>query len=426
MGGRRPQGSIEQALAEQSPTLYSRYCQLCETALSDITPWQQDVRDTRAGAEHCGTVHLLLSRLTPDEKIAKYKPIEIFCLLGATWLHDIGKIREHRGIAVRHHAVESAEAVVTEAENLGLSDAEAMTVAHIIKGHGPDPIGNLPDIRGVSPYGTIRVRYFAALLRLADDLDAAFTRAPKLTRRLVEPDGGKKWKWDLRESIDNVEISPETWTIEIQATPRTENQLSAVLSQIEVINARLAESRPYLRATTDIGLYYSLIDHRLDDFWLHKEAASGSAGDSQNEVHVDADSESGTEMPRNAVAVIIRHDPTAVGAYNNVVGPTLRDMGYSPVLIEDFVPEDTLLGRTVSVLKNSEVILADLSGGGAPSVHFRLGVAAGLGKKMLVYSRGRAPAVGDLGTVETVVFETDEDLKESLRGAISRIQVRDP
>jgi hypothetical protein len=407
---------IETALAAGDAGLHKRFCTIRDTVLEKLASRQQAREDTEAGRAHLESVHRLVDRLVPPGKLSRYQPIEKFILLMAVYLHDLGKLSPDAACGTRHHSVLGLEAVVAMHSLLAIEQPEALAVGYVVSGHGPDPIEDLPELKGIYPHGEVRIRYLASLLRLADDLDMCFTRAPRVARSLVEPSEDLSRKWNLRECVDNVQIDPETWLIRVDATPRDASEQSAVLGAVEVINARLREARPYLRATPDVGLYYAVVDTMIDDYWLtQNKAADGVAGSPQNADAVQVD----FDVPENAAAVILRYDPVAIREYQTVLAPVLSAMGYKPILVDDLPTAGSLLERTFSVLQQSQLVLADLSDGGAPSVHFRLGVAMGLQRKVLTYSRTGSVIVGDLSGTDAIVYRNDSELGQKLREVLS-------
>jgi len=405
--------NLEQLLQNLNEDLYFRFKQIKNMSLNDIAPRQQRVDDTGSAGFHYMSVHRIVDKLVPPDKLQNYKEIEVFVLLCSIYLHDIGKtcpidLEKH------HHAERGLEAVVSAAPELRLSEPESMAIGYVIKAHGPDPLSQLPKFRGVGPFGNVRIQYFGALLRLADDLDMCFTRAPKLSRKLVKPCEEIIGKWDLRGCVENVEIAPHTWTIEIQATPHTTEEYSSLLREVESINARINESRIYLEATPDIGLYYKLLDVKTDPHWLHLLASQEKPSIKTSGIEKNGTNVVIATFPKNTAVVITRQDPASSKEYSEIVAPCLQKVGYVPLRIEDIPPSGSLLDRAVTVIKAGELIVANISDNAAPSIHFRLGVAAALGKEVILYSREQAAIAGDCSGMRVLTYDNAEDLKKKL------------
>lgn len=420
MGKRGRSRSIERLLQELNEELYVRFGQIKATSVDQLAPRQQQVDDTGAAGFHYVSVHRIVDKLVPAAKLQNYMEIKVFVLLCAIYLHDVGKIYS-AGRGEAHHAERGLEAIVSAATELNLSEPEALAIGYVVQAHGPDPISQLPELRGISPFGEVRVPYFGSLLRLADDLDMCFTRAPVPARRLVSPDEEIVGKWDLRRCVDNVTIDPETWTIEVQTTPHTAEEYSSLLREVESINARLAEARPYLQATPDVGLYYKVLDVRTDARWLNRLAPQKRPVNKTAREHVrDLDTVI-PALPENAAVVVARQDPISNKEYTQVVAPCLKEVGYVPLLIEDIPASGPLLDRTLSVIGASKLVLANVSESAAPSIHFRLGVAAGLGKELVLYSRAQATIAGDCSGMRVLTYSSTTDLRKKLRKLLNSL-----
>ncbi|MFX0202778.1 MAG: hypothetical protein ACFFCW_42280 [Candidatus Hodarchaeota archaeon] len=412
---------IEHFLQDSNRSLYDRFIQLKGKSVNDLAPRQQRVDDTGAAGYHYASVHRIVDNLVPTDKLQNYKAIEAFILLSAIHLHDVGKICP-KGKVEKHHANKGVEAVISVATELNLSEPEAIAIGYVIQAHGPDPIGRLEEVRGIFPFGEVRIRYFGALLRLADDLDMCFTRAPRISQKLASPGKEIVGKWNLRRCVDNVTIDPQTWTIEVQATPHTTEEYSMLLREVESLNARLTEARPYLHATPDIGLYYKILDVRTDARWLNRLASQEKPANEEltNEPH-ELKTPS-LAIPQNAAVVIAWQDPISSREYTQIVAPCLRKAGYTPFLIEDIPPSGSLVSRVLDTIKASKLVLGNVSETAAPSIHFRLGVAAGLQKELILYSSERATIAGDCSGMRVLVYKDAQDLKRKLVDLLSSLE----
>ncbi|MCL0058669.1 HD domain-containing protein [Dehalococcoidia bacterium] len=412
-----PSGQVEQLLKQVDLKLHKRFVEIKAKVIDSIAGRQQRSDDTESGEKHLRSVHELVDRLVPLNKLQNYNPIELFILLVAVYLHDIGKSLGGKVDNNTHHAITGRNAIIRAFVDLGLEEPEALAVGYLVEGHGHGEIKQLPEKTGVYPHGVIRIRYLSALLRLADDLDMCFTRAPRIACNLIQPESDIASKWILRQSIWNIEIDSESWYIEVQATPKTIADQAAVLHEIDIVNGRLADARKHLRATPDIGLYYSVVDPYIDDYWI-RDALESQTQESESS---PSDEQFMTvDLPDNTVCVILRYDPTSVSLYKEVVSPCLEECDFSPVLIEDLPPERTLLQRTNEVIESSKIVIVLLLNGGGPSVLFRLGVAMGLRKKIVAFTNSNTTAVGDLCGMEMSVFKDKEDLRQQLRANLKQ------
>lgn len=415
---------LESALQEKVLELYQRFLAIRTTILTQLASRQQGLHDTGAESIHLTAVQRNIGRLVPSAKIAQYNAIELFVLLVAVYLHDVGKTQV-ADPEEQHHSAIGRKILVEHAQALNLEEPEALAIGYIIEGHGTEDINHLPEFKSVAPYGTIRIRYLAALLRLADDLDIAFTRAPRNAREIVQPGSDIIGKWNLRRCVDDVVIDSRSWVIEVEATPRSAADQAALLREVEIINARLMDGRRYLRGTPEIGLYYSIIDVNLDYYWL-KRIPEQLASDI--DLVEENSEEDALSIPSNTAVIIIKYDPITLGLYRSIIDPSLRASEMSPLLIEEMLPEDTMLERTIRMLEKASIVVALLAGGGGPSVHFRLGVAVGLRKEIMAFTTSGATTIGDLCGLRPSIYDNAEDLRRqfqlALDGYVKTVQQR--
>ncbi len=407
---------LERALQQKSPELYKRYAALKMKALDKLAPRQQNVENTEAGPLHVQTVHRYLSSLLPDERVEHLHDIELFCLLCAVYLHDIGRIREQKeGVGI-HHSVIGRDIIIEHAIELGLEEPEALTVGYIVEGHGRNDLSKLCEIKGIAPFGLVRVRFLAALLRLADDLDMSYTRAPKLTESIVQPSEGIRGKWTFRQCIENIHIDPSTWTIEIQITPKDVSLKQKVLREIEIVSSRLLDSRPFLRAYQEIGVYYSLIDVSIDNYWI-KDLRVGDEKTTHDE---DISETVADSIPENTIAVLIRYDSMSIDLYKQIIAPTIENRGGHPVLIDELPAESTLLMRSLEVISRSKIVIALLSGSGDSSIFFRLGLSLGANKDVMLIAASKFYTIGDLCGLKVNVFNNNAELEHMLNQKLDK------
>lgn len=149
---------------------------------------------TLHGTDHSEAVIRKLIKMTQEFMKTKDRlnKEEIFVLLASAWLHDIGMLikepREEPDFVRRTHNIRTFN-YIQKKENqavLGLNDAQARCVSLICKGHTNTDLyaeeysedGQIGDDR-------IRTGLLTALLRLADELDLDFNRAPEPLRQIL-------------------------------------------------------------------------------------------------------------------------------------------------------------------------------------------------------------------------------------------------
>lgn len=172
-----------------------------ERVASDL--WKKDTifhkYFTVHGVDHSRNVLENLNDLVPPRLMAELNRLEVFSLAAAAWLHDIGMMYLLRGedpgndevvrrIRNEHHA--RSEKLIhsrrfPEVRAL-FTGPERNIVGIICRAHG---LRSVEDLRewSVKGYGTIRVPYLAALLRLADVCDVTYRRDSILQNILPLP-----------------------------------------------------------------------------------------------------------------------------------------------------------------------------------------------------------------------------------------------
>jgi hypothetical protein len=141
-------------------------------------------------------------------------PAELYVLLSAVLLHDVGRAREGKP----NHPKVSQGTVEGQYAHLGIPSRElARCIGNIAAAHGrplvPDKKGagnagreqRLFDVT-VDPHGEIRQESLAALLRLADYMDSAFTR---VVPRYVLPENELELLGQFRDVIPGVSVDHE-------------------------------------------------------------------------------------------------------------------------------------------------------------------------------------------------------------------------
>jgi hypothetical protein len=144
------------------------------------------------GIEHARRLEDHLNCLIPDEFKKQLKPAEIFILLYAVYLHDIGYRREDGNIDAYKHPERSRTYIIENPDKYLFDQFPRMwkrrlvktaeLVAMICYGHAPESLLPLRDISNndgdeyLSPHNLLNLRRLAALLRLADEMDQAYIR----------------------------------------------------------------------------------------------------------------------------------------------------------------------------------------------------------------------------------------------------------
>ena len=81
---------LSDLLARASPELEDRYRRIEAKAIGDLLPFAQLPDFTDHGIKHAHSVHQRLSQLIPEGMATPLTPFELFAVLCAALLHDVG------------------------------------------------------------------------------------------------------------------------------------------------------------------------------------------------------------------------------------------------------------------------------------------------------------------------------------------------
>jgi hypothetical protein len=120
----------------------------------EASNWLKDIE--KNGVEHSRRLEGYLDRLIPDEFKEKLKPAEVFILLYAVYLHDIGYRNEQGEIESRDHPLRSKEYILKDPKKYlfdrfppmkeGEAPRAAKAAATVCYGHAPESIYSLDNI----------------------------------------------------------------------------------------------------------------------------------------------------------------------------------------------------------------------------------------------------------------------------------------
>ena len=206
---------------------------------------------------HSKNIENFLDRLVPD-KMKKNENIfdkaEIFLLLYAVYLHDIG-----RGLTDNGHEKASHDEILKNYAKYHLkNEHEARAVAEICYGHAKEserPIKKIPDDHGVEGLcnRTVNLQFLAALLRLADEADHCYLRIPWFN---TDEDS-------IRKLIHYVNFDTKKWIIEFQTEAKELDDLLKLQRIVCFTQSRLNEIKEVLKSK---GLLYYLVIMDLNHF----------------------------------------------------------------------------------------------------------------------------------------------------------------
>lgn len=214
---------LRKLLEGRDRELYNRYELLWKFVLDNYLKFQNIENFTDHGKNHVLNIEKNINDLITKEAGKKLTPFDLFCLLSACCLHDIGMIQNR----IDHHKI-TREILKKDHDKFHLNQQEAEIIGQICYSHGiPDLDELVPyDNWSVAPHGKVNTLLLAALLRIGDILDLSFLRAPKLAAELKRIKGISLYHWDLHEKVSNIEINPENTEITIFGKASNEYDLS--------------------------------------------------------------------------------------------------------------------------------------------------------------------------------------------------------
>lgn len=196
---------------------------------------------------HSENIENYLDRLVPDDlKLNEdiFDKAEIFLLLYAVYLHDIGRKSNSE-----HHEKETYDEILENPEKYGLKNKfEAYAVAEICYGHAKEsekPIEFIRTNYGIEGLSNkpLNLQFLATLLRLADEVDNAYLRVQ----------GIKGQDGSVRNLIRFVDFNTTRWIIEFQSEPSNWKDWRELQSIQHYTQQRLNEIKKILELK---GLYY--------------------------------------------------------------------------------------------------------------------------------------------------------------------------
>lgn len=217
----------------------------------------------------------------PDSLKQEMNEYEIFFLIASAYLHDIGMVdlpeliekhkeefeefikkeklkepeisdEETKRMFIReHHHLRSEEYIVEHYKDLGIADEhQARIIGKICKGHRKEDLSN-KEFDSESVYNTatiINEPMLSAFLRIADELDLDFERAPLIIYEAFKPkDAISQEEWEKNLSVSGVARSKEDPSlIKVSATCKS-SRVHRALKMFEVkVQDELLKLRGYL------------------------------------------------------------------------------------------------------------------------------------------------------------------------------------
>jgi len=214
--------------------LYKRYELLWQFALDKYLKFMNIENLTDHGEKHVLNVEKYIYRLLTEKARGKLSAFDIFCLLSACCLHDIGMIVKKKSsepyFKVRQdHHLRTKKLLKERYSEFHLDNQqEAKIIGEICYSHGTPSLDELMpyDNWSIAEHGDVNALLIGALLRIGDLLDLNFLRAPILVADLKKIEGISLYHWKLHSKISDIKIDHENREISIHAIAENEYDLS--------------------------------------------------------------------------------------------------------------------------------------------------------------------------------------------------------
>lgn len=227
-------------LKKESETFHAQFISIVENLRSSYLSFATPVFYTSHGIDHSQNVENIADALIPDHLKDKMNIDEIFIILCSVYFHDVGmallikdgsnaepgdyfkKVDEAR----RRHSEKTASFMLQNYEEFGLIKPQAEIIARICRAHSDIKnvdgskiytFAEIMDRADVTNIDTVpvRIKYLAAILRLADELDVTARRAPGKRLKTIDLPFESQIEWMKHQIFSGVSIDPNNWEIDL-------------------------------------------------------------------------------------------------------------------------------------------------------------------------------------------------------------------
>ncbi|MCL2361949.1 MAG: tetratricopeptide repeat protein [Defluviitaleaceae bacterium] len=257
-------------LKSKAPDLYSRFNTIVDDGEKSFlrTLGKNDYI-------HSKSVEKILDKLVPDS--VKTNPVffdsgEIFLLLVAIYLHDIGRSFES---SESSHELESGNEIRKNYTKYNLDEFQGEAIAQICEAHADEDIYSIQSCNNNYGIGSISasgrafdLQKLGALLRLADELDNAHPRVAGIGAQ----------ENSIRNRVRDVIPKFEIGIIEIQSVPRNKDEFDRLKQLTSYTQKRLDEILQYIKKA---GINYYKI--KLDPETYHGDVTLSHEDQNEND-----------------------------------------------------------------------------------------------------------------------------------------------
>lgn len=258
--------SLRQVLGNRNPSLSGRLEEIQDIAMGLLSYTQGKFPYfTPHGFSHSLNVEENLNWMIPDDVKNKMNSHEVFFLLIAAWMHDwgmVGELDENPKEIRKIHHQRTEINFQRMYDKLFLSKHEGRIAGRICKGHTKDNLytDEFDDI--VFGYNVrIRVRFLAAILRIADECDIVCNRTPEIIYYSLNPSSKSKEEFEKHLSITGIGQLDELHKIYISAVARDPKGADALRQTREKIQQEINVVKGILG---QYGILFDVVELKLE------------------------------------------------------------------------------------------------------------------------------------------------------------------
>jgi hypothetical protein len=238
---------LRESLLKRRPDIHARL-QVIETKARQLIEYSQGgshLTFTSHGFSHVSAVEENYDWLLSEEDVVDCSPVELLCLLCATFFHDalmIPRYSGDEGAARRDHAKRAQHFLEKNRDIIGLDFHEANTIGEIIRGHA---VLSFKEIRDDVALGSsiVNIHKLAACLSMADICHADSSRVPEVVLRHLEMDEESAYHWRRHLQISGIARKGDL--LIVSAVFFSHEGEEAIQLYVEEIRRQLKIVKPY-------------------------------------------------------------------------------------------------------------------------------------------------------------------------------------
>lgn len=203
---------------------------------------------TPHGISHISQVEQAYDYLLSVDDIETMNPAELYCLLCATYFHDllmIPRVPGDEAAARERHAEDAGAFLVRNKDLLSISAHEAFVVGEIVRGHHVWNLADIPEDHVLGQH-LVEIRKLAACLSLADICHADESRAPQIVFQHLRFDSESAYHWRRHMMISG--ITRKSDKLAMSAIAFSDEGASAVEDYATAIRKQLQVCKPYFHS----------------------------------------------------------------------------------------------------------------------------------------------------------------------------------